>query len=276
MKKKKIITILFFTIGLSFIAIIGINIFSYFIFRYKIKKLFEASPSVKSEQFQIKQFENLPIPVKKYFINTLKENQPYIDYVSLKYNGCFKLNFDDDFYNLMGEQYFTTENPGFIWKGNTFYFSSIESYIDNFGTAEIWVLSLFYLYNESGGQINDRELSKWVAESVWFPTNLLPSKKLKWIPQDSLHSKIMYVKDASQIEMKVTFNNTGEIIEMSTMRYYDDKTFKQWICKFSNYQLIENVRIPTEYESFWEVNNQKKCYSKFNLNSITFQKPKYF
>ena len=62
------------------------------------------------------------------------ENQSYIIYLRLKYNGYFKLSPDQNRMPIKGEEYFTMQNPGFVWFGKLKTFCATDSYVNNVGT----------------------------------------------------------------------------------------------------------------------------------------------
>ena len=80
-----------------------------------------------------KAIADLPEPVQRYFKHVLKDGQPYSSYVRLTYDGLFKMSLNKDWIKIKGEQYFTTENPGFIWKGTTSMFVARDMYIADNG-----------------------------------------------------------------------------------------------------------------------------------------------
>ena len=208
MKTKKImlyLLIIIVIIGLIFL--IGkINLANRF--NKEVTQLFAESKNISAKQFTFKQLEGLPEPVERYFRHVLKDGQPYISYVRLTHNGQFKTDLKKDWVNITGEQYFTTEKPGFIWKGTTSMFVARDMYIANEGRLIATILSTINVADIHGKpQYNESELLRWLAESIWFPTNLLPSERLKWSAIDSTSAKLTFkYKDLSLFYI-ITFND---------------------------------------------------------------------
>ena len=98
-------------------------------FSKEVKELFTQSENISGKIFQQNQIAELPEPVKRYFNHVLKDGQPYINFARIKHDGQFKTGFDKDWINIKGEQYATTEIPGFIWKGTTSMFIARDMYI---------------------------------------------------------------------------------------------------------------------------------------------------
>jgi len=245
-------------------------------FNQEVKNLFVQSENISDKKFSYKQLVDLPEPVQRYFKYVLKEGQPYISYARLKHDGQFKNDLKKDWVNIEGEQYFTTEKPGFIWKGTTSMFVARDMYI---GDAGGLIATLFFIINvvdAKGEKYNQGELLRWLSESVWFPTNLLPSERLKWTAIDNSTAKLTFNYNGLSLFYIVTFNEKGEIIQMETKRYMDEKRLETWIVKAIKYEEINGVVIPMRAEVFWRLKEGYFSYAKFNITTIEYNKPEKF
>jgi hypothetical protein len=144
-------------------------------FNKEVKQLFSQSKNISDKTYNYEMLQNLPEPVQRYFKHVLKNGQPYISYVRLTHTGLFKTNQNNDWVNIKGEQYFTTETPGFIWKGTTSMFTARDMYIANTGRLVVSLFGVYNIVDGKGEKFNQGELLRWLGESVWFPTNLLPN-----------------------------------------------------------------------------------------------------
>ncbi|MDQ2862211.1 MAG: hypothetical protein M3R50_00930 [Bacteroidota bacterium] len=243
----------------------------------EVKVLFSESKNISNQKFSYQQLEGLPEPVQQYFKHVLKEGQPYISYARLKHDGKFKTGLKKDWVNIKGEQYFTTEKPGFIWKGTTSMFVARDMYLANEGRLIATILSTINVVDVHGKQqYNESELLRWVAESVWFPTNFLPSERLQWMAIDDSSAKLTFNYNGLSLFYIVTFNDTGEIIQMETQRYMDEKRVETWICQMADYKTINEITIPTKAEVSWRLKEGDFSYARFNVKVIEYDKPQKF
>ncbi|CAN5788074.1 hypothetical protein BH11BAC3_BH11BAC3_41300 [soil metagenome] len=170
---------------LIFIAIIALTFLTGKInlsikFNRQVKQLFAESKNISDKIFSHQQLENLPPPVQLYFKHVLKEGQPYLSYIRLKHDGQFKTSIKKDWVTIKGEQYFTTEKSGFIWKGTTSMFIARDMYLASEGRLIATILSTINVADIHGKKEYDQgELLRWLSESIWFPTNLLPAENLQ-------------------------------------------------------------------------------------------------
>src|ERR1700730_14213210 len=85
-------------------------------FSKEVKELFAQSKNISDKSFFQQQLYDLPEPAQRYFKHVLKAGQPYISYARITHKGQFKTGFDKGWIGINGEQYATTQKPGFIWK----------------------------------------------------------------------------------------------------------------------------------------------------------------
>ena len=265
-------------------SVIGLLAISLFIgkvnlsaqFNKEVKQLFSQSKTISDKTFSYAQLSGLPEPVQRYFEYVLKEGQQYISYVRLTHRGQFKSNQNKDWVNIEGEQHFTTEKPGFIWKGKTSMFSARDMYINDKGRLVVSLFSLLNVVNKQGEKYNQGELLRWLGESVWFPTNLLPDKYLQWIPIDTMSAKLTFNYNNLSVFYIVSFNNIGEITQVETKRYMGEENLETWIGKLTEYKQINGIVVPTTIEGIWKLEKGDFSYAKFNVKKLEYNKPEQF
>ncbi|MEO7523721.1 MAG: DUF6544 family protein, partial [Ferruginibacter sp.] len=133
MKSKKIMLYILIPSALIIIIFIIGKINLHIKFDREVKELFATSKNISDQLFHKDQLDSLPEPVQRYFKHILKEGQPYISYARIKHDGQFKTGLNKAWIDIKGEQYATTENPGFIWKGTTSMFVARDMYISDRG-----------------------------------------------------------------------------------------------------------------------------------------------
>ena len=241
-----------------------------------VSELFSLSGDISDKTFNYQQLDGLPEPVQRYFKHILKDGQPYISYVRLIHDGQFKTGPKKDWIDIKGEQYFTAEKPGFIWKGKASLFTARDMYLADKGRLVVTLLSLFNIVDEQGESFNQGELLRWLGESVWFPTNLLPSENLQWSSIDSTSAKLTFNYSDIEVYYDVSFNDENEITQMKTERYMGENDLEIWVGKFRNYKEINGVIIPTEIEAIWELEEGDYSYVRFNVKKIEYDEPEKF
>jgi len=242
----------------------------------EIEELFALSGDISAKTFDYDQLKDLPEPVQNYFRYALKEGQPYISYVRLKHTGFFKTAKDKKWTRIKGEQYFTAQEPGFLWKGKTSLFTAKDMYINGQGRLVVALFSLLKVVDEKGDHVNQAELLRWLGESVWFPTNLLPSDRLKWTAIDKHTARVTLSYGKMSVYYDVTFNEKGEIMQLETERFMEKGKKEKWIGKVGDYEMHNGVRIPTTIKAIWKLKEGDHPYADFTLETIEYDNPEKF
>lgn len=276
MNLKRPMLIILIILGLLIVAVIAGKILLTVQFNKEVTALFSQSKNISGKTFQYSQLENLPVPVQRYFRHVMKEGQPYISYARLTHGGKFKTDPKKAWVNIKGEQYFTTEKPGFIWKGSTAMFTARDMYISDKGRLVVSLFSLLKIADGKGEKYDQGELLRWLGESVWFPTNLLPHENLEWTPVDNQTARLNFKHNGLSISYLVSFNDDGEITALQTRRYMGENNLETWIGKVSDYKEVNGIRIPTTIEAIYELKEGNYSYAKFNVETVEYNIPEKF
>ena len=281
-KKKVLISVIVITLIaiVAYFVILGISdmLFNQQIER-EVEKLYTISKNVSTKTFSLEQIKNLPEPVQRYFAYSLEENQQYVSYVKLKHTGEFRQDENQKWMPIEGEEYFTTETPGFIWVGKIsllplVWITGVDKYLEGKGTFQIKLLSIFTISDApKGKELDESELMRWLAEAPLFPTALLPSSFLHWEPVDSDSAKAIIDLTGTNVEVLFHFNKKGEIVQMTADRYraVNNSFVKEnWVGHYSNYALAKNMMIPWNIDISWNTESGNFTYAKFKIKAILY------
>ena len=117
-----------------------------------IKNLFSSSINISNNVYSSEQIKDLPDTVQRYFKYSLRENQHYISNARLKHGG--KFNPGKKWFPIQGEEYFTIQDPGFVWFGKLPFFSARDMYYDGFGYMKVKLLSAVKLIDARGKELD--------------------------------------------------------------------------------------------------------------------------
>lgn len=284
-KKKYVLVIISVIFIAVFIASLGVGIA---MFNQQVEKevkiLFTNSKDISGIRYSVNQTNNLPEPVQRYFNYSLAENQNYISYVKLKHEGTFRQSQGQDWMPISGQEYFTTENPGFLWVGKMkpfpiFWIDGKDEFIDGKGNFQIKLLSIFTVADTKGKESDESELLRWLAETPWFPTALLPSKYLHWESINS--SSSMAVVDYKNIKASVifSFNEQDQIVKLNADRFRtinNSYSKGKWVGYYRDYTKVNDIMIPKEIEAAWNFSSGEFSYAKFKITDIKYNDPSIY
>lgn len=241
-----------------------------------VEDLFESAGSISQRRYNRKQIQDLPEPVQKYFDYALTDGQPYVSYLRLKHGGRFKTAPDKDWMDIQGQQYFIAEKPGFVWSGKTKMFRAEDAFVNGHGHLKIYLLSFLRIINQEGRKTDQGELLRWLGESVWLPTNLLPSENKKWTAIDANTARLTLTGAEHEVYYDITFNDQGQIVEMETQRFKGEESKETWIGRVGEYVEVEGMRVPSRIKGIWRLDSGDYHYADFKVEKFEYGVPQPF
>lgn len=233
------------------------------------------------EQVNFNELSGLPEIVQKYFRLVLKDGVPIINRATLTQHGEFRIKLESEgWLDMNAIQNFTTGNRGFVWSATIKMFPPvnvkvIDSYINGKGAMKGKVLSLIPVIDESEKkELNKAAIQRYLAESVWFPTALLPTQGVKWTEIDEKKASATINDSGITVSLVFGFNDKGEIVEVYTSERYREVDGEYrlfpWEGKFSNYIEIQGYRIPSVGEVAWILEDGTFPYWRANIKQVDF------
>jgi hypothetical protein len=154
-----------------------------------------------------------------------------------------------------------TARPGFVWNAKIILFPGVpvrvvDAFITGEGLLRPSILGLYGLGTLHGkGEIARGELLRHFAESVWFPTALLPSQGVVWqavndmsanatITDGPISETILFRFDANGLIASIYVQGRATTVGTTTV-------LMPWECRMSNYQTRGGMRIPLTGEALY-------------------------
>jgi len=218
-------------------------------------------------------FALLPPPVQRYFLAVLRDGQPMVRMARLTQTGTFRMLGSDthggsDFgwSRFRAREVFVTEPPGFVWDARirTAPFLSVhvrDRYLHGQGSMLGAVLGLVNVVDEHDKpELDAGALHRYLAETVWFPTALLPGQGVTWTPVDDSHAVATLSNGGRMVSLEFSFASTGEITGAFTPNRYREEggryVLAPWGAICRHYEECGGMRIPMECEAYWKVGDK--------------------
>jgi hypothetical protein len=241
--------------------------------RQDVRCLFSQSTDVTTTIYREAQLAGLPAPVQRYFRRVLHDGQPYLRSVRLRHTGKFKTALDSDWGAISGQQYITADPPAFIWQGTTALFVARDEYVGGRGCLLVRLLGLIPIMYGHGPRYDQGELLRWLGESAWLPTALLPSEQVSWIARDEYSATLTLTYRGQVISYLVRFNEQNELEQCEAERYENDTTLLPWVGRFSEYRTLNGVHVPTVAEASWVIDGRRQPYAHFRVQELAYNQP---
>ncbi len=221
----------------------------------------------------------LPLPVQRYFRTVVKDGQHFITQAVIEQSGEFRSKETDDpesdWQPFTATQGFATWPPGFVWNarirmGLVGAVWVRDSYLARRASMVGAIMGTIPVVNEPDTpDLRAGALQRYLAESVWFPTALLPESGVRWTAVDDSHAKAALTEGATTVSLDFEFGNDGQILSAYTpgRRRADPENKGQyltlpWGGRYRGYQEQHGVLVPVEFEVYWMVNGREQPYCR--------------
>ena len=222
--------------------------------------------------------DGLPPPVARYFRTALKDGQPIVRSAIATQQAEFFLN--GAWRPLKATQHFTTAPPGFVWDARIAMAPMVEayvrdSYVGGIGTMTASAIGLYPIVDQTATTpLNSGALHRFLGESIWIPTALLPSANVSWTARDDRSAMVTLRDGGNSVSLLFTFNAEGLIASISGDRFKEDGgaySLQPWRIACGDYQVRDGMTIPLYAEVAWVSGGAAEPYWRGRITSITYR-----
>jgi hypothetical protein len=246
-------------------------------------KLTNGQQSIQPKTYDPKEMVDLPEPVQRYFRAVLLDGQALISKVEFSQTGQFHMNeTEHKWHKFTATQFVVTQRIGFDWDAKIQMFPFInvfvhDTYLLGEGDLQASILSLFAVAKmHNTPQLNQGELLRFLAETAWYPTSLLPSQGVIWEAIDQHSSRATLTDGKTTASVVFQFDAEDLIASMrAEARCHsvvgDKLMFMPWVGNFREYSVHNGIRIPLYGEVGWEHPEGLRLYFKGTITKINYE-----
>lgn len=241
-----------------------------------------ASLAEGSRAISFERLGDLPAPVARYLRLVLQEGGPMIRAARLAQEGGFRTSPDaKEWSPLTAWQSFAVRPPGFVWDARIRMAPLTDvrvrdSYTAGQGTMRAKVLALVPVVDESGKiELAQGALQRYLGETVWFPTALLPGEGVEWSEIDADRSLATLSDSGVTVSLEFRFNEQGEVASVFSPDRQAEMGGRYvptpWAVRTFGYREFSGVRIPAEAEAEWQFPEGNFPYWKARITEAEYE-----
>ncbi len=243
-------------------------------------ELLSKSVNKQEEHIQLNDLSHLPPIIQKWLKNSGVIGKQKVSNVYLTQTISLKLSPSQTEWNTgTAEQYFTTYPPAFNWNIHTKMKSLLnvvgrDKFENGQGAMLIKLLGLIPVVDvKKNDKINQATAQRFLAEIVWFPTAAL-SSSIQWEPIDHHSAKGTLHYNGTKGSGIFFFDHQGRFNKFVAMRYKDisDTAPREWTVTATKIEERNGIKIPTECEASWKLNNDTWTWLKLKIKQIQYNK----
>ncbi len=224
---------------------------------------------------------SLPEPVARYFDLVLGGAPGMIAEADLCQSGALRVGPEANRWSGFEARHVVVPGaPGFVWSAEVAmplgtHVRVVDSYVAGSGSARVSLLSAVRLAAASGAsELNAGALHRYLAESVWFPTALLPQSGVEWRAVDERTALAVFTDGPTTVSLEFRFNEAGETAAIYTPGRWASagKAYRllPWEGHFRDYREHGGMRIPFYGEVGWYIDGKLELVWKGHLRTARY------
>lgn len=223
---------------------------------------------------------DLPDPVRRYFRSVLRNGQPMIRMARLTQEGEFLVKEQPPKWGAFRATHVAAVSPpAFDWDARIAWAPGVkvfvrDAYVAGTGLLHAAAFGMLTLTKQRGTpELAEGELMRYLAETPWYPTALLPGHGVSWTAIDDSSARATLTDGATTVSLDFTFDDNGLITGVwSSARYRvnDSPTSMPWQGRFERYEVHSRIRVPVMAEVAWVGPGGPMPYWRGNITSVAY------
>ena len=246
------------------------------------ERLYSARVPIRQKAVDFSELDDLPAPVRRYFHTVLRDGQPIITGVHVRHEGTFNSSATEEKWRpFTSEQWVVTRRPGFFWNGRIAMAPGLpvrvhDAYIAGGGILHASLLGLVSVMRlQDDGALAVGEFMRYLAETTWYPTALLPGQGLIWEAVDDSSAYGTLSDGSTRATLLFTFNEQNLIESVRAEergRTVGNETVPTpWQGRFWNYEERMGMLVPLDGEVAWLLPDGAKPYWRGHLTHLDYE-----
>lgn len=242
----------------------------------------QTAPATGRQFNAARDLAGLPPPVQRYLRAALTDGQRRVRSMDMAQTGT--MDFGERtprWLPFHATERATTDRPGFVWDAAIAVFPGVsvrvhDAYVAGEGRLHPAVFGLFSLADarDTGGELAQGELLRFLAEAPWYPTALLPGPNLRWEPVDDRSARVTLRDGATAVTMTFHFGEDAMVDSMRAEargRMVDGRSVPTvWEGRWSDYAVRDGMRVPLAGEVAWRLPEGLKPYWRGRVTRLTY------
>lgn len=262
-----------------FVALPAIGMFAWREVSRDVARALSAPPPAAAAAFSPTRLGEVPAPVSRYFLRTLKEGQRRV--LAADFQQEAEIFVGGHWRPMHAAQRFTVAPAGFLWDARITMAPAVtvlvrDAYVRGHGSMRGEILGLFPVVSQSERpELDAGSLHRYLAEAVWFPTALLPDAGVRWSARGDRAAAATLTDAYTTVSLEFRFNEDGDVEEMfAPDRFAEtDGNYERrpWLVRCGEFAEHDGMRIPARCEVEWQLPSGPRPYWRGRITAARYE-----
>jgi hypothetical protein len=220
--------------------------------------------------------EALPAPVRRYLEASGAAGHAPIRAARVRHGGTLLPRPGGKPLPIEGEQYLTSDPPGFVWWGRIraapgLWIDGRDQVVAGEANMLIRAASTFTLGDVRGPELDHGALLRLLGELTWLPTVLRDRRYVTWAPLDDASARATLRVGGREVAATFHFG-PDRLPATFTGERYRDVDGKGVLTPFTgacaDYREVEGVRVPFRLTAAWHIDGEAVPYARWEVERV--------
>ena len=249
-----------------------------------VRAVFSASENGVGRAELDARWDTLPVPIQRHLTYAITTAAPSVRIARLRHAGTFRTGPDQRWSPIVGEQYFSTCRPGFVWFASMrvaplVWIQARDRLVNGRGDMLIKPLSAFAIADVTGPEIDQGAALRWLAETLWFPY-ALAADAVTWDAIDARSARASLRTGGASVQAIFEIDTDGRIVHLQAERFRDlgggRSVLTPWSGRYSDYAEFGGFHVPSSVEVTWDLPDGPFSYARFKVTALEYNVPEPF
>jgi hypothetical protein len=202
--------------------------------------------------------------------------QPVPKRVALQQRGQILLR--DRWFPFAADETYTLDPPGFKWRGAVKpagipIARARDSLADGRGRMHVRLLGLFTVVDETGPEMDQGALMRWLNETMWFP-HVWATGLISWEPIDDTAALGSMSAGGTSVTAEFRFDTEDRLVDFHADRYRIDDNgavLVRWATPLTAHRRFGGIEVPSEGKALWALDEGDLEYIRIEIAGIRYE-----
>jgi hypothetical protein len=221
--------------------------------------------------------ELLPAPVQRSLRRSGIVGTEIPASVVVRQDGQIRTNEDARWLRFKAVQEYSLDPPGFVWKaalkiGGLTVGKATDTLADGHGHVRVKLLGVFDVVDQSGPELDQGTLLRWLNETMWFPA-VWATDAIRWQPVDGTSAIGSITIGDLTVQAEFVFDDVGRFVDFRADRYYADGTefvLRPWSTPIDSHASFGGLELPASGHGVWALPDGDFEYVQIRATDISY------
>lgn len=242
----------------------------------QVRALLARAPRGAPAPLTAAELAGLPAPVRRWVEASGAVGRPRARTVRLRQRGEMRTAPGGSFAHAEATQYFTVDEPGFVWAVDVAMMGvpvvGRDSFVDGRGRMFIRAAGLVTVADGTGPAFDQGTLQRFLGEIVWFPSAAV-APYLAWEAVDDRSARATLTWRGVSGSAVFAFDERDRVASLSAQRSYNGGATEEWVIPITEWGERGGVAMPTRGGAVWKLRAGDFEYYRWEIVAVEENRP---